>query len=142
MRPAYADRIPSRKTSSTKLLDATYEKYLSESRNSLNSDSVLVIDGWKNSSTNSKTVVSMIHNANGNKCFVNAWDLSTESETGEKWAEIALESASMSKDLYNTNIYATVSDNAACMVKMGNLTKHKFWHIIAAATLSTYWLNI
>ncbi|RZC36438.1 uncharacterized protein BDFB_012725 [Asbolus verrucosus] len=59
-------------------------------------------------------IVSVIYNAKGDTCFINAWDLSTDSETGGKFV--------------NTDIYGTVSDNAASMVKMGNLIKHQFWH--------------
>lgn len=88
LRPAYASHLPSRKVLSTTLLDEVYNSCLIETKNSLSSESVLVIDGWKNSSTNSKTVVTIIHNANGDISFVNAWNLSTEAKTAEKLSDI------------------------------------------------------
>lgn len=91
-------------------------------------DSVMLIDGWKNSASNSKTVVTMIHNANGQKAFLNAWDLSGESETASKLAEIVCESIDLATKLYNTNIYAVVSDNASTMIRMGKDVKHIVWH--------------
>jgi hypothetical protein len=47
------------------------------------SHSVLLIDGWKNESANTKYFAAMIHNAAGGLGFLNAWDLSGEKETGD-----------------------------------------------------------
>jgi hypothetical protein len=123
LRPAYAKRLPCRKSLSTTLLDKAYDKSITESKKCLNSESVIVIDGWKNTSSNSKTVVSMIHNSNGHQAFLNAWDLFGESETGEKVSSVEL-----AKKYYNTTVYAVVSDNASVMIKMGNMLKHTIWH--------------
>jgi hypothetical protein len=46
-------------------------------------------DRWlKKLATNSKIVVCMLHNANGTRAFLNAWNLSGQSETAEKLSEI------------------------------------------------------
>ncbi|XP_029165619.1 uncharacterized protein LOC114936546, partial [Nylanderia fulva] len=74
---------------------------------------------WKNTSNNTKTVVTMLHNAKGSTAFLNAWDMTEESETGDKLTEIVNESIQIAKDLYETTVYAVVSDNAANMLKMG-----------------------
>jgi len=78
---------------------------------------VLLIDGWKNSSSNTKTVVYMLHNTGSSQTFLNAWNFNENSETGEKLAEIINESIQLAKDFYNTTVYAIVSDNALAMLK-------------------------
>jgi hypothetical protein len=42
----------------------------------------------KNTSANAKTVVSMIHCADGSQTFLNAYDVTRSSETGEKLPEL------------------------------------------------------
>lgn len=128
LRPAYKNSIPSRKLLSTTLLDSCYQKCIELSKSTVKANSVIIIDGWKNISSNTKTVVTMIHCADGTQSFLNAWDLTLESETGEKLSEIILESIKMAKDLFNTKIYAVVSDNASPMIKMGELLEHRIWH--------------
>lgn len=60
----------------------------------------------------------MLHNATGKQAFLNAWDLTLESETGDKLSEIVNDSIKLARELYNTKVYAVVSDNASAMVKM------------------------
>lgn len=127
LRPAYADKIPGRKALSTTLLDTAYEKCLTSAKETMGSEAVLLIDGWKNSSSNCKTVVSMLHNANGEQGFLEAWDVTCESETAEKLAEIVSESVKLAEKMYSTHVYAVVSDNASAMKKMGQLTSHLVW---------------
>lgn len=84
-------------------------------------DSVLLIDGWKNKSTSACTIVTMIHAANGRKAFLNAWDITSTSETGELLSQLIDESVKLAKQKYNTTVYATVSDNASNMKRMVSL---------------------
>lgn len=128
LRPAYADKIPGRKALSTTLLDNAYKKCISSAKACMSTDSVLLIDGWKNCASNAKTIVSMLHNANGEQAFLQAWDMTGDSETADKLAEIVAESVDIAKELYSSNVYAVVSDNASAMVKMGKLAQHFIWH--------------
>lgn len=87
-------------------------------------DSVLIIDGWKNSATNTKQVVTILHDSEQvGMLFLESYDLTMVSETGEELNDLCLKSMTLAKEKYNTNIYAVVSDNAANMVKMGKLTE-------------------
>lgn len=61
----------------------------------------------------------MIHNTKGVPAFLDAWDLTDFVETATKLSQIVVESISLGKSIYNTNIYAVVSDNARAMLKMG-----------------------
>ncbi|CAG9831165.1 unnamed protein product [Diabrotica balteata] len=128
IRPAYLDKIPGRKKLCTSLLNKCYEDCIEISRKKVETESVILCDGWKNSSTNSKTVVTMLHSADGKNAFLDAWDLTTESETGEKLAEIITESKKIAKEKYDVDAYGIVSDNASAMIKMGSLLKHNMWH--------------
>ncbi|XP_050307479.1 uncharacterized protein LOC126744161 [Anthonomus grandis grandis] len=128
IRPAYVDHIPGRKKLSTTLLQTCYKECLDSARKEVKSDSVILCNGWKNSSSNTKTVVTMLHSTDGESGFIDAWDLTTESETAEKLAEIIIQSREIAKEKYNVDVYAVVSDNASAMVKMGSLLKHCLWH--------------
>ncbi|XP_072400591.1 LOW QUALITY PROTEIN: uncharacterized protein [Diabrotica undecimpunctata] len=128
IRPAYLDKIPGRKKLCTSLLNKCYEDCIEISRKKVETESVILCDGWKNSSTNSKTVVTILHSADGKNAFLDAWDLTTESETGEKLAEIITESKKIAKEKYDVDAYGIVSDNASAMIKMGSLLKHNMWH--------------
>lgn len=56
---------PIRKTLSTTLLDKIHNKLEKECAEKLQgTESILLMDGWKNSANNSKLVVSAIHNVN------------------------------------------------------------------------------
>lgn len=136
MRPSYAEKLPGRKALSTSLLDNAYDRCLKYACSHINPESVLLIDGWKNTSSNTKTVVSMLHNAKGSQAFVNAWDLTLESETGNRLSEIVIESIEIAKNMYNTDVYAVVSDNAAAMLKMGRTVD--IWH----STCSSHTANL
>lgn len=127
IRPSYANMIPSRTKLSSTLLNKTYNDCINEVQGLLGDESVVICDGWKNSSNNTKTVVTMLHTTDGAKAFLNAWDCTVESETGEKIAEIIAESKEIAKDKYNVEVYAVVTDNASAMVKMGNLLRHAVW---------------
>ncbi|XP_044766248.1 uncharacterized protein LOC123322369 [Coccinella septempunctata] len=127
-RPAYVDKIPGRKKLSTTLLKKCYQECIDGARRRVNSDAVILCDGWKNSSSNTKTVVTMLHSTDGKSGFIDARDLTTESETAEKLAEIIMESTTIVKEKYNVDVYAVVSDNASAMVEMGSLIRHRMWH--------------
>lgn len=118
MRPSY--RIPSRKALCGKILDDIFNKFTKDIK--FESDSVMLIDGWKNENANTKNVTVLLHSATGKAVFLDNWDLSEEKETGEKLTEIIEFAKTQAEQMYQTKIFAVVSDNAANMMKMGRLT--------------------
>lgn len=122
--PTY--KPPTRKKLPTKLLDKVYQNLLSERVSSFGSDGVLVIDGWKNSSANTKNVVCTIHTENSKCIFLKSWDLTGLKETGDQLKEIVNEGKKLAKEKFNITTYAVVSDNASAMISMGK--KVDIWH--------------
>lgn len=111
---------PTRKTLSTTLLDKVHDKLEKECAEKLRgTDSVLLMDGWKNSANNTKLVVSTIHNANGDFAFLDCADFTSNSETSEELVKAAKHSIQLAQEKYGSKIYAAVTDNAANMISMG-----------------------
>lgn len=114
-------KLPNRKTFSNTILDKVHDKVETERlKNLKGSEGTLLIDGWKNSSTNTKLVVCSIHNVNECPQFLESYDVSTVSETGLELANIVKDAINVAKEKYETTITAVVSDNASNMISMGN----------------------
>jgi len=123
LRPAY--KPPSRKVLSSRLLNEVHNNICSSLR--FRSDSVLLIDGWKNEAANTKNVACLLHSATGEAVFLESFDLTGIRETGEELADIIEQCLKLALEKYQTHIYAVVTDNAANMMKMGRLTT--IWHL-------------
>lgn len=127
IRPSYAP--PCRQTLATTLLDRVSKEIDNMNERHLSKHSkhtTLIIDGWKNSSNNTKNIVTMLQVVGGPSTFLASTDLSDSQETGEALAEILDQSVDLAKEKYGCEIYAVVSDNAANMIKMGRLSN--LWH--------------
>lgn len=124
LRPAYS--APCRKTLSSTLLDSVSNEMIKMNCNIMPKSSTLLIDGWKNSSKNSKNVVTMLQTTDGKCCFLESFDFSEARETGEALAEVCEKSIELAESRYKTKVYAVVSDNAANMMRMGRLVD--IWH--------------
>lgn len=99
--PSYVASIPSQETFSTSVVDAAYERSLRQARKHVVGESVLLVDGGKGSNC---VVVTSIRDDNGNKFFLNAWDIRKTLE------QIVNESVEIAKQLYDTAIFAVVAD--------------------------------
>lgn len=69
--------------------------------------------------------MTVLHSANGSgkfeSIFLEAFDISGITETGEMFCEIVQEAKKLAKEKYNIDVYYTVSDNASNMIKMSNV---------------------
>ncbi|CAD6240967.1 GSCOCG00012602001-RA-CDS [Cotesia congregata] len=124
LNPKY--KPPCRKTLSSILLNKLHKKISNEHKDNDQSDGVIVIDGWKNSVSNTKNVVCIIHTANEESFFLNSWDFTSISENTIQLTKVIEEAVNLAKTNYNKNIYAVVSDNAPVMVAMGKAVN--LWH--------------
>lgn len=121
-------KLPTRKTLSTSILDKLHKKMIAARKESLkNTESVLLIDGWKNSSANTKNVVCVLHNASKKQqVFLESYDFSGLQETATALKKVVNEVTELAMDLYGTTIYAIVSDNVSSMIAMAKSID--LWH--------------
>lgn len=127
LNPAYT--LPVRKTLSTSILNACFNTLQESIRNMGRQDAVLQIDGWKNKSANTQNVVALLRldDMHSQKyIFLNSWNFSTLSETGEALRELVNECIGIARERYNLNVFAVITDNASNMKRMGTLVD--IWH--------------
>ncbi|XP_025152992.1 uncharacterized protein LOC112588205 [Harpegnathos saltator] len=130
LNPTY--KLPTRKTLSTSILDKFHTKMMAARKESLkNTESVLLIDGWKNSPANTKNIVCVLYNASKKQqVFLESYDFSGLQETAIALKKIVNEVTELwtmeAMDLYGTTIYAVVSDNVSSMIAMGKSID--LWH--------------
>lgn len=79
----------------------------------------LVIDGWKNSSNNTKTVTVVVKPENEDEIFLKAYNFSVISEDHLNLLDVVNDAIVLANQLYGINITSYVSDNASNMVKTG-----------------------
>lgn len=116
LRPTH--KPPARKALSTTLIDKVYDNHI-KLKTPMDKESVLLIDGWKNSSANTKNVLRMIHNIGGQQHILDFWDLTRVSENSENVTKVIKKASELTKEKYDTDVYVVVSDNASPMVKIG-----------------------
>lgn len=79
----------------------------------------------------------MFHDPAHGSAFHDSWDFSDIPESTTEIVKVIDEAKTLAKQLlYNTNVYAVVSDNAANMVSMGNSIDE--WH----STCSSHTANL
>lgn len=126
LRPSY--KLPCRQTLSTTILNTVHTQITENDKRSIGQaqETVLLIDGWKNSSNNSKQVVTMLQTTDNKLCFLDSHDFTCISETGDELNKICEKSIESARAKFGTEIYAVVSDNAKNMMAMGR--KSCLWH--------------
>ncbi|XP_073840169.1 insulator binding factor 1 [Musca autumnalis] len=99
MQPSY--KPPSRKRLAGPLLDAVHQEQIELNSKFLNEGgySVLLIDGWKNSASNTKNVAALLHNCD-HRIFLESYDFSNTRETSENLVEVVKKAISLAKDRY------------------------------------------
>jgi len=127
LRSAY--KVPTRKVLPGRLLDDVFMKFCQS--NSFKKNSVLLIDGWKNESANTKNVACMLHTSAGEAMFLGSFHMTGVRETSTELCKIVESCIDLAKEKHNTDIYAVITDNAANTVKMGQLST--LWHLTCNA---------
>jgi hypothetical protein len=121
LRPAY--NPPSRTTLLTHVLNEVQDSFCAAIK--FHSNSALLIDGWKNEAANTKNVACLLHSSNCEALFLESFDLTGIKETAIELSNTRIvdKCISLALEKHSTHIYAVISDNAANMIKMGELTK-------------------
>lgn len=116
--PSY--KVPTRQTLSTTIVNTVHAKVSSVLKASTRSNKgTLMIDGWKNSSNNTKTVTAVLKPNFEREIFLKSFDFSSKPEDTKNLLEIVSESSDIARELYDVEIVSYVSDNAANMLKTG-----------------------
>lgn len=108
--------IPSRKTVVDKILPRIYGKVRNKEKCEKNEDAVLMMDGWKNDSSDKKLIVAMaIIRSTGREVLIKSFDLSSQRIDADKIAETLGLAIEYGEKEFNINIDSIISDNEATM---------------------------
>ncbi|XP_014208960.1 uncharacterized protein LOC106639719 [Copidosoma floridanum] len=129
---------PCRQTLASTCVNELHEKIVNDRKKKLRgTDSVLLIDGWKNSTINRKIVVCSLRNENISHTFLKAYDASLEREDGEYLSEVMVDAIDYAKEFYETDVFAIKSDNDAKILRGGRLAESSagetLWHSTCAS---------
>lgn len=116
-------KIPCRQTLSTTIVEGIHNGITQSLKTSYGkSNGTLMIDGWKNSSNNTKTVTAIIKLHSGKEIFVKSYNFSDIPENHLNLLEVVTESSRIAKELFDVTFNAMTTDNAANMIKTGKET--------------------
>lgn len=122
---------PCRKTIAGSVLHDVYKDVQEEKKQLLkDTDSVILVDGWRNKSVNRKFLVFSIRNINVDQTFLTFFDTSLEREDGETLATNIERAIQFAKDEYKTNVFAIITDNDSKIVCGARLARNndiKLW---------------
>lgn len=110
---------PTSKTLKTTMLDETYEQLHLQNYMKERVKGTLMIDGWKNSSNNSKQVAVMVKPKDGKEIFVKSYDYSMKSENHQELLATIEDASKVALDNFNIEVDSFISDNAAPVKKTG-----------------------
>lgn len=122
---------PSRKTLADTILTRRFNNYKLSIQKMNSRSSVLLIDGWKNKSANTKQVVALLKLDNKKFVFLGTWDFTIKSETGDELSTVVNTSIELAHEHYGVNVYVVVTDNASNMMKMGRTVD--IWHLTCSS---------
>lgn len=105
-------RPPCRITLGSTILDAVHQDIITERKRVLeNTDSVLIVDGWKNKAINRKFLTFTLRNCIIPQTFLTFRDTSIESEDGDSLAANINAAIKFAEEEYKTKVYAIITDN-------------------------------
>lgn len=118
LNPSY--QIPTRQTLSKTIVDKIQSKIIKAIKpQKINLKGTLMIDGWKNTSNNTKTVTAIVKPENCVEIFLKSYDFSSTSEDHQNLLNVVYDASKLSDELFGVKINSFVSDNAANMIKTG-----------------------
>jgi Protein of unknown function (DUF 659) len=82
----------------------------------------LMLDGWKNSTTNTKTVTAIVKPRFEPEFFLKSFDYSAKKEDHAAILETINESRAIAREMYNIDIDSVCTDHASPMLKASNLS--------------------
>lgn len=106
--------IPCRQTLSTSVLQKLYTNLDGEKKKLLSDkESAVIVDGWLNKSSNDKLLVFTLRSHEIHNIFLAAHDINIETEDTKSLAANITNVIKLSKDKFNTDVWAVSTDNDA-----------------------------
>ena len=104
------------------LLDEVYSKFHKDMK--ISPTSVLLIDGWKSDSTNTKNVTVMIKTETSDSVFVDSYELSNNKENiVQELIEITKMSILEAYEKFKTEVFAVIMGNSCSMMKIDDINE-------------------
>jgi hypothetical protein len=113
LRPEY--QAPCARTLSKGLLDKLHDQFMEDSKFPVKNYGTLMLDGWKNSSNNSKEVAATIKPRKGREIFIGSYDFTDKSENQNTLRDIMCVAANQSETLFNIEVDSVCTDNVYSM---------------------------
>lgn len=107
-------RLPTRQTLSKILVPRLHaELNIIKKRLLQNTESVLMVDGWKNKSKKRKFFVMTLRNINVDQAFLSFEDVTSQIEDGDNLSEHIVKAVKFARSEYQTHVCAITNDNEA-----------------------------
>lgn len=103
------------------LLDLVYSKFHKDMN--ISPLSVLLIDGWKNDSTNTKNVTAMIKTESNETIFLDNYELTSSKDVVQEMTDITKMCIIEAYEQFKTTVYAVIMGNSCSLVKMDELSE-------------------
>lgn len=117
-------RIPCRQTLSTSILNTVNCEIQIRKKSLLNdTDAVLLVDGWKNTSANRKYLTFTLKTIHTDQTFLWFKDISLEREDAITQSVNIQNAIDIAYNEYNSRVFAIITDNDAKIVNAGALAK-------------------
>ena len=134
---------PCRQTLGDGILNEVHKDIECEKKELLKgTDSVLLVDGWRNKNVNRKFLVFSLRNSDVNQAYLTFNDTSLEREDGQSLAENIERAIELAKVKYETNVYAIVSDNDSKIVCGSRLAQTSSGDKLLQSTCSSHSANL
>ena len=121
---SFSYKPPCRQTLGGSVLNKVYEDITREKKKLLqDTDSVLLVDGWKNKPKNRKYLTFSLCNIHTPQTFLSYKDTSKETEDGESLAVHINDAVKFAKQEFQTNVFAIITDNDSKIKKGARLSE-------------------
>ncbi|XP_014212105.1 uncharacterized protein LOC106641999 [Copidosoma floridanum] len=113
---------PCRETLATTIFKKLHEKVEKEKKIQLqNTESVLLVDGWRNKSTNQKYLFFTLRNVNVQQTFLNYFEYLMDDEDDENVSTQINRAIMEAKEKYSAHVYAIVTENDSELVRSARM---------------------
>lgn len=101
------------------LLDHVYSKFHDNLK--VRQGSIMLVDGWKNESTNTKNVTFMLKTESNETIFIENYELTNNKDIVQELTDITRMVIGEAYEQFKTDVYALIMGNSCSLVKMDTI---------------------